>query len=357
VREFRLVDNDQHLSEAIAGLADAAMIALDTEFVRERTYFAELCLIQFATEEVIACIDCISQLDLEPLFEVLFRDDVTWLLHSARQDLEVLSGAAGRLPANLIDTQIAAGLIGYPPQVGLQDIVEKRLGVKLEKGHTRTNWARRPLAEGAIDYALDDVRYLPALWSNLNVQLQELGREGWMSEDCRRALETPLVPDSAQLLTRVKGVGSLRGRALRVALSLTRWREERARAADKPRRWILADDALVAIARLEPQSPEALSDIASLPARAARRSGAAIIEAVAAADSEDIREAAEAAQPRTKPDPAALKALQKRVQVRADALGIPPEIIASRRDLTGLVLGEAPRHLLSGWRSKALGLA
>ncbi len=152
------IDTDYKLTEFLAVIASEPRLALDTEFVRERTYYPKLCLIQIATPEVTACVDCIAELDLASLFDRLFDPGSAWVLHSARQDLEVLRLQDSRLPEELVDTQIAAGLIGHAPQIGLQALLANELEVNLSKEHTRTDWSRRPLPEAAVQYALDDVR-------------------------------------------------------------------------------------------------------------------------------------------------------------------------------------------------------
>ena len=138
------IDSDEALTSVLSSIPIDTIVSLDTEFVRERTYYPQLCLIQIATRELTACIDCLAQIALDPLFDSLLDSGRTWLLHSARQDLEVIRQHTARLPTRLIDTQIAAGLLGYPPQIGLQDLLQEVLNVKLDKSFARTNWAKRP---------------------------------------------------------------------------------------------------------------------------------------------------------------------------------------------------------------------
>ena len=174
-------------------------------FVREQTYYPRLCLIQVATPDRLACVDCVAGMDLKPLFSALLAPGRTWLLHSVRQDLEAMQRLMFRLPSRLIDTQIAAALLGKTPQIGLQDLAAEELNVRLDKGFTRTNWARRPLPAGALQYALDDVRHLFALWGVLRGKLKGLNRLGWLEEDCRTALATPVLTPPAALWSRLRG--------------------------------------------------------------------------------------------------------------------------------------------------------
>ena len=168
--EFPLIDDGRALETLCERIANASLVALDTEFVRERTYFPELCVLQIATDEAVAAVDCLSGIDLDPLFATLYAESKCWLLHSARQDLEVLFYRAGKLPAHLIDTQIAAGLLGLPLQVGLQGLLEEMLGVRIDKEHTRADWSARPLPAALERYALDDVRYLIPAWQELSAR-------------------------------------------------------------------------------------------------------------------------------------------------------------------------------------------
>ncbi|MCY3787933.1 MAG: ribonuclease D, partial [Gemmatimonadetes bacterium] len=187
-------------------------------------------------------------MDLKPLFSALLAPGRTWLLHSARQDLEAMQRLMFRLPSRLIDTQIAAALLGKTPQIGLQDLVGEELNIGLEKGFTRTNWARRPLPAGALQYALDDVRHLFALWGALRGQLKNLNRLDWLEEDCRTALETPVLTPPAALWSRLRGVRTLNDRTRCAALALLEWRESCAQRLNRPRRWLCSDQLLVRIA-------------------------------------------------------------------------------------------------------------
>jgi ribonuclease D len=178
-QEIGWIDNDAALARLVAALAQTSIAAVDTEFVREKTYYPQLCLIQVGTPTQVACIDCLADLDLTPLHARLFDPGFTWVLHSARQDLEVIFQLTGRVPPRLIDTQVAAALTGYPPQVGLEGLLKRTLGVELGESFARTDWSRRPLPDAPLRYALDDVRYLLAAWERLDAELDRLGRREW----------------------------------------------------------------------------------------------------------------------------------------------------------------------------------
>ena len=348
------VATDAALAALLDALARASTVAVDTEFVREKTYYPQLCLIQVATRDHAACIDCLAPLDLVPLFELLFRADRTWVLHSARQDLEVIWQRAERLPPRLIDTQIAAALIGWPPQVGLEGLLERTLDVTLGESFARTDWSRRPLPGPALHYALEDVRHLLPAWDVLERRLRELGRLAWLHEDCARALAERPVADETAVWARLKGVHALPIPAQCAALELVRWRERAAQRSDRPRRWLLEDDKLLALAAALPQTPDDVGEL--MPPKFATRNGQEIVAAVARRNDPDTQALVRANGAQQPPDKGKVKALQEDARKRAASLGIEPEILATRRDLVALAAGRPPAHLRDGWRAAALGL-
>ena len=348
------IDDDAAIASLCAALDGAPLVAIDTEFVREKTYYPQLCLIQVATREHAACIDCLAPLDLAPLFERLFRSECAWVLHSARQDLEVIWQRASRLPPRLIDTQIGAALVGWPPQLGLETLLERTVHVTLGESFARTDWSRRPLPPAALNYALEDVRHLLPAWDVLESRLAELGRLDWLHEDCARALAEPPVPDAASVWARLKGVHALSFAAQCAALELVRWRERAAQRADRPRRWLLEDDKLLALAAALPATPDAIDPL--MPPKFVARNGADIVAAVARRDDADVQAIVRASVAQQPPDKNKVKALQEDARQRAAALGIEPEILATRRDLAALAAGNPPAHLRRGWRATALGI-
>jgi len=347
--EYPLVDDSGGLNDILEHIEDARLLALDTEFLRERTYYPELCVLQIATDKIIVAIDCLAPVDLDPLFKSLLAPEKIWLLHSARQDLEVLFYRADALPEQLIDTQIAAALIGLPMQIGLQGLLEETLQVSIGKQHTRSDWSHRPLPEALQRYALDDVRYLHPACRQLKEQLESLGRATWFDEECARQLGIPVEPEVQTIFERTRGTGSLKGQHRAAALALVAWREEKARARNRPRRWILADDKLSRIAAALPQSLADLSRVPDLPARFVARSGDSLLDAIDNAEPvDDIPEPAP-------PDRAVVKLLQSEIRSLAETIGIQPELLATRRDIATVAAGRLPETLSSGWRGLILG--
>ena len=348
-RDF-FIDTDETLSQFLATIARNHLVALDTEFVREKTYYPKFCLIQIASPKFVGCVDCLAGVDLAPLFDFLFDSERAWVLHSARQDLEVIYQAAERVPHELIDTQIAAALLGHPSQIGLGDLLSAVLDVNLEKGYARTDWSRRPLPDPALRYAFDDVRHLLPLWERLRSALENLGRLGWFEEDCRAALATPPLTPPTALWARLRGRGSLELRSQCAALALVRWRERCAQTLDRPRRWILSDDLLLRIARSLPRNVDALKSIPEIPCRLAERWGTDILSSLEDCDRPETREVVSAHANGGRPDKKTLQELQERVRRRADELGIQAEILATRKELGELITGRSAERSTTGWR-------
>ena len=350
----RLIDDERALAELVAELGRSSLVALDTEFVRERTYYPRLCLVQVATDDVTACVDCLAGLDLAPFFAALTRPDTTWVLHSGRQDLEVVHQYANALPARLVDTQIAAALTGHAAQIGLREALATILGVDIGKDHTRADWSARPLPEGPLRYALDDVRHLLPLWRALEEKLAAAGRLEWLAEDCARLVEEAAHEDVLAIWFRLKGVQGLSADEQKAALALVLWRERAAASLDRPRRWIMSDELLIRIAQARPKNVRALASVPEMPKRLAHRQGGEIIARLAARDDPALEQMLARAGNRERADRDALKALQAKVKARAAELGIEAEVLASRRDLAALLRGVPSAHLASGWRAAQL---
>lgn len=335
-------------------LAAAPAFALDTEFLRERTYRAELCLLQVATGARSECIDPLA-LALDPLRPPCNDAGVVKVMHAARQDLEVLWPAVGAVTP-VFDTQVAAALTGLPPQVGYGELVRRVLKVELAKGQTRTDWSRRPLSQAQLEYALDDVRYLLPLRELLGAELQRLGRSQWLAEeltDLARPSGFGVDPERAH--ERVRGLRELDEGRRRLGQQLAAWRERRAALRNLPRGWVMDDASLREIVLRVPRDATALGDVRGLPNGFVERFGAEILELIA---SLQLPARLPPLPGRARPDPAA----QERVQRLAETtrrigleLQLAPEILATRRDLERLASGERQLPLLSGWRAELVG--
>ena len=343
------------LAGLAARLAASSHVGLDTEFLRERTYRAQLCLVQIATADEVVCIDPLANGALAPLAPMLEADGIVKVMHASRQDLEVLLPHVG-LTRPVLDTQIAAALTGLPAQVGYAEAVRRVLGRELAKSHTRTDWSRRPLSAEQIEYALDDVRYLLPLATQLQERLQRLGRLSWLAEELAALADVrtlTIEPEDAWL--RLKGLGELDDARARLARALASWRERRAMEHNRPRGWIMDDAVLREIVLQLPRTAAALAQIPDMPPGLARRHGEELLACVRSAN---IPDPPPPLPGRPRPDPAR-SALVKKLgvinQAVARELQLAPEVLATRRDLEQLAGGSRDGPLLRGWRRAVLG--
>ena len=342
------IDRDDELPALARTLESQEWIGLDTEFLRERTFFPKLCLLQLAAGGQIWCVDTLRIGSLEPLMPALTAAGARKVIHAARQDLEAVYLSAKRVMTPVFDTQIAAGCIGLKPQVGYAELVKTLLDVTVPKGQTRTDWSKRPLTRAQLEYAADDVWYLGDVANHLSLRLRELGREHWVLEDCRALEDKGLYePDPAQAWGRLRGLAQLapavRARAKAVAI----WREKVARARDLPRAWILSDAAIFSVAQgSAPPLNESLT--------------ASLLEALeASSHDESDQEPIQDARP-TPEQKALIERLGKIVDARAAELEVSAEILAPRGELKSLAVrtraGALPdAHALTGWRREEIG--
>ena len=334
---YQFVDKPDTLLPALPG---AVHIGLDTEFMREKTYFPQLCLVQVATADEIYCIDPLVDGEHSHFWHDLFEYD--WVVHSARQDIEVILHTSGAMPSSLFDTQVAAGLLGYQPQMGYAGLVKELFGVEMDKSHTRADWSRRPLREAWLQYAAEDVEYLLPAYGKLEEKLKLEGRLDWALEDSRLLLDRRLYEiDDAQAVDRLKGARNLRGRRRAAAARLAAGREREAIQRNRPRQWIARDTVLLEIAHHLPETERALGKIDGIPPKLVSRVGRALLEAVAASARDE-----HSYSPPSRPNEsqkALLQEMQGRVAQCAAALDVSPEIIASRKELSAIIIAGSRR--------------
>ena len=350
-----MIDTADALTRFAAGVAHAPLLALDTEFMREKTYRAELCLLQLADAGDAVCIDPLALPDLASLAPVLTSAATVKVMHAARQDLEVLLPAVG-LVQPVFDTQIAAALAGFPAQVGYAELARRLLGVELDKAHTRTDWTRRPLSAEQQEYALDDVRHLLGLRANLLDTLAAKGRLAWLEEDLAALANADtlrVAPDDAW--RKVKGLPALDEARQRLAQAVAAWRERRAIERNRPRGWILDDVSLREIVLRLPRSEQALGSLPEMPESVVRKCGEELLALVHDAG---IADPPPPLPRRERPDPAQLatvKRLAEIASVTAAELEIGAEVLATRRELEKLAAGRQDVNLLRGWRADVIG--
>ena len=347
------IDRSEELEALARALESQPAIGLDTEFLRERTFFPKLCLLQLRAAGQIWCVDTLKVGSLDALLPVLTSPGVNKLIHAARQDLEALYLTAGRVVSPVFDTQIAAACIGMKPQVGYAELVKTLLDVAIPKGQTRTDWSKRPLTPAQLEYAADDVLYLDGIAMELKLRLQKLGREHWVREDCLELEERRLYePDPAQAWERLRGVGQLAPEPRARAKAIAVWREKMARERDLPRAWILSDAAVFSIAHANPATPAALGAVQPMNQKFA----ATLLDALAIAAADGLRDLAPVQDSRPTPEQKALlDRLSKIVDVRASELQVSAEVLAPRGELKALAMGKRDTHALTGWRLQEIG--
>lgn len=355
---YTYVDDPAALVEFCIKIHEAPWIALDTEFVREKTFYPQLCLIQIATDQAVACIDPLTLPDLGPLLDILYNPSIVKVMHAARQDMEMFYHLRGELPRPIFDTQLAAPLLGLKEQMGYAGLVESMLGVLLNKAHTRADWSHRPLSRAELEYAADDVRYLAALYPRLRANLAVKGRLLWLENDFAELSEPSLYANPpADAWLRVKGLQRLRSHQLSVAQDLAKWREATAQQQDRPRSWILRDENLLDLARLQPKNKTELAQLRGLHEQSAARHGESILQVIADAQNHPPipLPATHQTVQLTETQEAVVDVLLAVIRKLSAEHSIHPSVIASRKQLEQLVQGDTSSAVLHGWRKNMVG--
>lgn len=348
----------EQLCTFIESIKGVDAIAVDTEFMREKTYYAKLCLIQIAAPGVVAVIDPLAIKDLSPLIELFCESDTLKIFHSGSQDLEIFYQLFNKPVAPIFDTQSAAALIGLRTQVGYQELVETLLGVKLSKADSYTDWSRRPLHEAQISYAREDVIYLLQLYPELIERMRVLKRDTWLDSEFKTAAsaETYQV-DPRQMYKRVKKIGHFSRRKLALAREIAAWREELAQKQNIPRKWVLSDETLVEAVRRAPRTVDALKQLRGITSLTVANAdglfsaiarGEAVPESDLPCAKEKVRIGFE-----TEISVDLMAAL---VRTRAKDNTIAMTQLAPRPDLERLALSpDSPNIITTGWRNDMVG--
>lgn len=363
---MHLISNQEELNTACGILAEAPYITIDTEFMRERTYWPKLCLLQLARaegewgEESVYLIDPLAEIDLAPVFALMADTSTLKVFHAARQDIEIFVNLAGAVPTPIFDTQVAAMVCGYGDQVGYETLVKRIAKAQLDKSSRFTDWARRPLSSKQLTYAAGDVTHLRVVYESLRDQLTKSGRGSWVDAEMSvlRSVSTYVVePDEAWMRVKTR---SNDPRFLAVVKSLAKWREEEAQRRDVPRGRILKDDAILEVGANKPKTREQLLESRSLQ-REGRKPEVcdAILAAVVAGESAPLEEPPQNPRQFLRPKPGAqalsdlLKVLLK---AKAENLGVAQRLIASASELEDLAQGLRDGvKTLEGWRMEAFG--
>ena len=354
---YLYVDSPAALESLCTRLRGQPWVAVDTEFMRERTYYPELCLVQVATDEVVACVDPLALPSLQPLLEVLLDPKTLKVLHAARQDLEIFYNLTGAVPAPVFDTQVVARFLGHPDQSGYGAVVQSILGISLDKSHARTDWMRRPLPPAALEYAADDVRHLRHLYKKLDAELVSRGRGGWAGPELKALTDEKLYkPDPENAWQRIRGIQRMKPKAAALAKPLAAWRERTAIAENRPRQWILKDETLMDLAKQQPADLASLAAVRGVGDSLAKRHGAELLKILKqGGDAPSERERVPAALS-TRQD-ALVDALTAIVRLKAAGGQVSAASLANRSELERLVRGERELEILKDWRLDMAGQA
>ena len=349
-KEHRVyIANQENLAAFAERAMHSSVLAIDTEFLREKTYYAKLCLIQLATDDETAIVDPFAVDDLKVLAPVLRNENVMKLFHAGNQDLEILLREVGVLPHPLFDTQVAAALLGHTQQIG----------VTLKKIDSFTDWSRRPLSDSQLEYAADDVVYLPRMYERMRAQLVELGRLSWLDRDFEDLADPArYAANERERYKRLKRVSQLSRRQLSAAREVAAWRELEAQRRDVPRKWVVTDEQIVEACKREPRSIDDLFMVRGLSDRLSTKDARTVVSLIASALD---------ASPDTWPEPdrcgknepnvdAELDLMCALVRLRAKQNGVAFPTLASHDDLARVARGYREGvDLLRGWRRALVG--
>ena len=353
------ISTTAELSSYLNKIQDTSLLAIDTEFLREKTYYPRLCLLQLATEDTSAIVDPLVLEDLSLLRPIMTDPRVTKVFHAGDQDRAILFRLFDRPVTPVFDTQSAAMVLGFPQQMGLAALVKSYCDVTLNKTDSFTDWAQRPLRETQLKYAIEDVLYLPRIYREMRDKLEKNGRMAWLEQDFRRMANSELYRiDPYQRWRKVKRSSSLTRRQLAILRELAAWRELTAQKRDYPRNWIITDELMIEIAHREPENTEELFKIRGLQERLGKSWSKEVVAAVqrALATPEDMWPVRQKSKYRESDFTGALDLMTALVHLRAKQNHISTTLLVSHDELLRLAAGEREdMAILADWRHDMVG--
>ena len=355
---YTMVTTVAELEACCKALAGSSFLALDTEFLREKTYYSKLALIQVANESSTYIIDPISIDNLDAFFELVNNPDITKVLHSARQDYEIFYNLQGHLPKPIFDTQIAASLLGYGEQIGYANLVKNLLDVDVDKTQTRTDWTRRPLNQNQLSYAASDVIYLAKIYPVMQAKLNELKRTEWLTDDFEQLTDVACYQvDRRSLWKKIKSANKLSSKKLSIVRELADWRETQAIEKNLPRKHAMSDEVIIDIANQQPQTTSELRLVRQISPRLSEQNLQQLLECIQTGINKpesDWPKFSRREKPSTEQS-AIVDILSAIVQLKASENDISPAFICSKKDLVSLVCGDSDSNLYKGWRKLLVG--
>ena len=355
-----LIDTTGGLAEACARLARHPFVTVDTEFLRETTFWPKVCVIQLASPEDVFVVDTLAEgLDLTPFFDLMADTRVVKVFHAARQDIEIIWNLARMIPTPLFDTQVAAMVCGYGDQVSYGDLVQRIAHVSLDKSSRFTDWSRRPLSDAQVSYAKADVTHLRDVYLHLKARLERTERAEWLHDEMA-TLSSPATyeqkPENAW--ERLKG-RARKPRDIAVLMEVAAWREHEAQSRDVPRSRVLKDDVLVEIALAAPRDAEALGNLRAFPRGMERsKAGAEILAAIERGLLRDPKTVPKLERDRRpQKDTATVELLKVLLRQVAERHGVAPKMIATIDDLEAIASGHMDDvAAMAGWRRDLFGI-
>ena len=357
---MRIIETTAELRALIAQMSGAAYVALDTEFMRDQTYWPKLCLIQIAALGIEAIVDPLAEgIDLKPFYDLLKEPHIVKVLHAARQDMEIFCQQGGVIPAPLFDTQIAAMVCGFGDAASYETLARKLAKVEIDKSARYSDWSHRPLSKRQLEYALADVTHLCTIYEAMTKTLTRTGRAAWVEEEIAALSDPALYKlDPKDSWKRLKPRTSNK-RFLAMLATLAEWREREAQTRDIPRGRVLKDEALTEIAAHPPENAEGLERIRAVPKGfAASKMGKGLLDAIAQGKHAQPPEGIEPQAPRRKrePSPATIDLLKTLLRLKAEQVGVAPRLIADAEDIEKLAaLEDEGVAALHGWRAEVFG--
>ena len=352
------IANQENLEAFCARATSSSVLAIDTEFLREKTYWANLCLLQLATDEELVIIDPFAVRDLSVLAPLLRAENIVKLFHAGRQDIEILRREVGEVPHPIFDTQLAAALLGHSHQIGYGALVHAECGVSLRKVDSFTDWSSRPLSASQLDYAADDVFYLPKLYEKMKAELAHLGRLEWLDEDFAHLCDPKLYDVcERERFRHLKHVTQLEPRQLSAAREFASWRELEAQKRNIPRKWLVGDEQIVEACKREASTISELFMVRGMRERLNTRDArvvAACMKRGLDADSETWPDLGHA---KSEPNvDVQLDLMTSLVRLRAKENGVAFQTLANHSDLVRLARGYTEDvDMLRGWRRELVG--
>lgn len=355
--DITLVTTNEELNTLCQQASKSTVIAVDTEFKRETTYYPKACLIQLATENLTACIDPFGIDNFEPLKAILFSPHITKIFHAGRQDLEIFYFLFDKIPAPLFDTQVAAALLGFPEQVGYANLAKKMLNVELDKSLTRADWEKRPIPQKQIEYAANDVIYLLQIYHQQIQQLKTSDRLSWLEDDFHFLGNIELYkpnPDTAW--KKIKNAHRLTNVQRCIVFKITQWRELVALERNRPRTFVIKNQSILDLAHQQPATLSELQDIRDIHPGLIRRDGDKLLTLIQAAKETPADTFPKAKKPTmlTNEQSLLLSSLQTIIQLNAKKHNIDSSYLCNKKELEKVILQE-DSALLSGWKYELAG--